>query len=244
MGGRGTCLLIAVVTAVGPIATASEIAHAETRTECAAGTDTAHLNSFIANEVGDLVGFDTPRVIALPDGRNVWTVQDAFISTTPGARSASLRPPTGFAHNALIVQEGNCFTTLHGPVTPGEQCAVSDASYVGADMTATCSDWFWPLSGGLDQLGRLVVFYVDIVDDAGAGATTGAHPVSVWMARFDAATFDLISFMPAPAAASDVVYGSAVECRYSHWFFGKTTRNMIDQMSTCALTSKADGGRS
>ena len=42
-------------------------------TECAAGTDTASLNNFIANEVADLVGFDTTRVIALPDGRYVWT---------------------------------------------------------------------------------------------------------------------------------------------------------------------------
>ncbi|MEY2554443.1 MAG: hypothetical protein QOC57_2303 [Ilumatobacteraceae bacterium] len=210
-GGRAACLLIAVVTAVGPVARSSTVAHADTRTECAAGTDTAHLNSLIANELGDLVGFDTPHVIALPDGRNVWTVQDAFISANPDVRSSSLRPPTGFAHNALIVQEGNCFTTLHGPITPGEQCTVSDASYVGSDLTATCSHWFWPLGGGLDQLGRLAVFYVEVANDGGGGATTGAYPVSVWVARFDSATFDLVSFAPAPAASGDVVFGSAVE---------------------------------
>jgi len=210
MGGRVARLLVALAVAVGLVTTSPPLVRAETRTECAAATDTAHLNSFIANELGDLVGFDTPHVIALPDGRNVWTVQDAFISANPGVRSSSLRPPTGFAHNALVVHEGNCFTTLHGPITPGEQCTVADAFYVGQEMTATCSHWFWPLGGDLDQLGRLTVFYVEMANESGAGAAPGAHPLSVWVARFNSATFDLISFAPAPAAAPDVVFGSAV----------------------------------
>ena len=211
MGGRGAGLLVALAVAVGLVTTSPPVVRAATSTECATATDTAHLNSFIANQLGDLVGFDTPHVIALPDGRNVWTVQDAFISADPSVRSSSLRPPTGFAHNALVVQDGNCFTTLHGPITPGEQCAVSDASYVAQEMTATCSHWFWPLGGGLDQVGRLTIFYVEMANENGGGATVGAHPVSVWVARFDSATFDLISFSPAPASAADVVYGSAVE---------------------------------
>jgi len=211
MGGRWARALPIVLLATSVAVTSPRVAHAETSTQCAAGTDTAALNSFIANEVADLVGFDTARVIAMPDGRYVWTVQDAFISATPGARSSSLRPPTGFAHNALIVQDGKCFTTLHGPVTPGEQCAVADASYVGADMTATCSHWFWPMSGGVDRSGQLDIFYVEMVNDLGSGAAPGAHPVAVWLARFDSATFDLISFAPAPAPTSAVVYGTAVE---------------------------------
>ncbi len=191
--------------------TTPRVAYADSSTECVADTDTAHLNSFIANELADLVGFDTPRVIALPDGRNVWTVQDAFISSTPGTRSPSLRPPTGFAHNALIVQEGNCFTTLHRPITPGPHCSVADASYVGGDLTATCSHWFWPLSGGLDSSGRLAVFYLEMANDFGTGAAANAHPVAMWVARLDVATFDLVSFAQAPAAAGDIAYGAAVE---------------------------------
>ena len=211
MGGRAVSVLIAALAVLGTVVISPTLAHAETSTECEAGTDTAHLNSFIANEMSDLVGFDTPRVIALPDGRNVWAVQDAFISPSPGTRSSTLRPPTGFAHNALVVQDGKCFTTLHGPITPGEHCAVADASYVGADMTATCSHWFWPMGGGLDQLGRLAVFYVEMGNDSGTGAASGAHPISVWLARFDPATFDLLSFAPAPAPAGDVIFGAAVE---------------------------------
>ncbi len=196
---------------LGVATMAPRVAFAESRTECVAGTDTAHLNSLIANELADLVGFDTPRVIALPDGRYVWTVQDAFISSTPGARSSSLRPPTGFAHNALIVQEGNCFTTLHGPITPGAHCSVADASYVGADLTATCSHWFWPISGGLDNSAGWRCSISKWPTSFGTGAAANAHPVAMWVARLDLATLDLISFAPAPASAGDVAYGSAVE---------------------------------
>jgi hypothetical protein len=210
MGARGVCLLIVLAGAIGVTSTSATVADAESSTECAAGTDTASLNAFIGNELGDLVGFDTPRLIALPDGRTLWTVQDAFISATPGAFSSSLRPPTGFAHNALVVQEGNCFTTLHGPVTPGVHCSVSDASYVGRELTATCSHWFWPMGGGLDQFGRVAVFYVEMANELGAGAAPLARPVSVWVARLDAATFDVLSFAPAPASAGDVIYGYAI----------------------------------
>ncbi|HEY0519022.1 MAG TPA: hypothetical protein VGC84_05970 [Ilumatobacteraceae bacterium] len=213
MRGGGALFVSATVVAAALVCTSPSIARADVviSSECAAGTDTPSLNRLISGELADLVGFDTTRVIALPDGRNVWTVQDAFISATPGARSESLRPPTGFAHNALVVQDGRCFTTLHGTVTPGAHCEVSDASYVGSDQTATCSHWFWPMSGGLDQVGRLAVFYVEMANENGSGAAPPAHPVAVWIARFDAATLDLISFAPAPASAASVVYGSAVE---------------------------------
>ena len=211
MRGRVACLISIAVVATGLVVTSPHHAHAEISTECASGTDTASLNRLITNELGDLVGFDTTRVIALPDGRNVWTAQDAFISPTPGVRSSSLRPPTGFAHNALIVQQGSCFTTLHGSITPGAHCAVADASYVGGDQTATCSHWFWPMSGGLDQAGRLAIFYVEMVNELGSGAASPAHAVAVWVARFNVATLDLISFELAPVSNAAVVYGSAVE---------------------------------
>jgi hypothetical protein len=203
--------LLSGAGAVGFVVSSHATAHADSTTECAAGTDTASLNQFVAGEIGDVVGFDTPRVIALADGRSVWALQDAFISATPGARSASLRPPTGFAHNALIVQEGACFTVLHGPVSAGAHCSVTDASYVGRGLTAPCSHWFWPMGGGVDHLGRLAVFYVEMANEFGSGAAPPAHAVGVWIARLDISTFDVLSFAPAPAAASDIVYGYGVE---------------------------------
>jgi hypothetical protein len=212
MRGRTAGLLTTMVIAAGLGWTTPLTVHADvvTTAECTTGTDTATLNRLISNQLADFAGFDTTRVIALPDGRYVWTVQDTFIAQ-PGTRAGSLRVPTGFAHNALIVQDGNCFTTLHGAITPGDPCSVADASYVGADLTATCSDWFWAMSGGLDQLGRLTVFYVQMVNELGSGAAPPAHPVAVWVARFNTATLDLVSFAPAPASSADIVYGAAVE---------------------------------
>ena len=60
-GRMGRLLTIAILVA-GLATTSPFVAHADGSTECAAGTDTASLNNFIANEVGDLVGFDTTRV--------------------------------------------------------------------------------------------------------------------------------------------------------------------------------------
>src|SRR3954447_16591642 len=138
MGGRWGRVLTLALLATGVAVTSPRVVHAEGSTQCAAGTDTAALNNFITNEVADLVGFDTARVIAMPDGRYVWTVQDAFISATPGSRSGSLRPPTGFAHNALVVQDGNCCPALHGPGPRGGQWPAAAASCGGAEATATC----------------------------------------------------------------------------------------------------------
>ncbi|MEP7114265.1 MAG: hypothetical protein ABI862_13450 [Ilumatobacteraceae bacterium] len=213
MRGRIACLLTTAAVTLGLVCTSSPGAHADVviSTECATGTDTASLNRLIASQLADLVGFDTTRVIALPDGRYVWTVQDVFIAPSTDPHPSSLRPPAGFAHNALIVQDGNCFTTLHGQITPGGHCSVADASYVGGELTAPCSHWFWPMSGGLDQSGRLAVFYVEMANERGSGAAPPAHPVAVWIARFDAATLDLLTFAMAPASAGNVVYGSAVE---------------------------------
>ena len=88
---------------------------------------------------------------------------------------------------------------------------MSDASYVASDLTAPCSHWFCPMSGGLDHLGRLAVFYVEMVNERGSGAAASAHPVGVWTALFNAATFNLLGFAPAAAFAADIVYGAAVE---------------------------------
>ena len=50
-----------------------------------------------------------------------------------------------------------------------------------------------------------------MVNEFGSGAAPSAHPVAVWVARFDAATLDLISFAPAPDSSANIVYGAAVE---------------------------------
>jgi hypothetical protein len=190
---------------------AGSVAHAEGTTECAAGTATKDLNEFFSRQVADLVGFDSVRVYPLVDGRSLWLAQDAYLTTTPGASARSLRPPVGFAHNVAIVQEGNCFTTVHGPITPGRHCEVADASFVGRDITGSCSRWFWPMGGAINPQGQLAVFFAEMVNPRGTGAAPGAATVGVWLATIDTATFQVLSFAPAPAAQGDIAYGYGVE---------------------------------
>src|SRR6478735_9570020 len=92
-------MLIAAVVVGGLAWTPPQVARADVlvTAECTTGTDTATMNRLIGNQLADLAGFDTTRVIAMPDGRYVWTVQDAFIAP-PGTHPGSLRPPAGFAH--------------------------------------------------------------------------------------------------------------------------------------------------
>ena len=189
----------------------TSVAHADGTTECATGTSTSELNDFFGRQVADLVGFDSVRVYPLGVGRSLWLAQDAYLTTSPGAMATSLRPPIAFAHNVGLVQEGRCFTTLHGPVTAGRHCEVAEASYVGRDLTGSCSRWFWPMGGGLDAQGRLAVFFAEMVNVRGAGAAPGATTVGVWLATIDAATFDVVSFDPAPAPNGDIVFGYGVE---------------------------------
>ena len=50
-----------------------------------------------------------------------------------------------------------------------------------------------------------------MANEVGSGAAPPAHPVSVWVAHLDPATFEVLSFAAAPASNGDVVYGFAVE---------------------------------
>ena len=212
---RVTMLSLVVAGLVGGASLAPALpvstAHADGTTECAAGTSTVQLNEFFGRQVADLIGFDSVRVYPLVDGRSLWLAQDAYLTTSPGSTATSLRPPVAFAHNVGIVQQGACFTTLHGPVTPGRHCEVAEASYVGRDITGSCSRWFWPMGGGINTQGRLAVFFAEMVNSAGTGAAIGASTVGVWLATIDTSTFDVLSFEPAPASGGDIAFGYGVE---------------------------------
>ena len=191
-----------VLLATSLAVTSPLVAHAETSTQCAAGTDTAALNNFIANEVADLVGFDTttghrPARWPLP-------VDCSRRRSSPpprASRSSSLRPPTGFAHNALVVQDGNCFTTLARARHPGRALrrrrrVVRRGRDDGDVQPLVLADEWRPRSSRPARR-----------------SSTSRWPTSSAPARphrripsrcgwpdSTAATFDLVSFAPAPAA--------------------------------------------
>ena len=190
-------------------ATVAPTAHAEVDA-CAGGRSAPELNALFGNQVGDIAAFDSPTVLQLPDGRALWLLQDAFIAPS-SAPVASLRPPTMFAHNAAFVQEGDCFTVLHGPTTPGPHCSVADGSLIGNGSIATCSRWFWPMGAGIDANGAPTVFMGEYSNPLGGGAAPPAALVGVWLATLHPDTLEVLSMQPAPDAGSDIAFGHWVE---------------------------------
>ena len=184
--------MVVVIAASGLVTTAPTVAHADISTECATGTDTAEPQQLhrqrgrrsrrLRHDQSDRPARRPQRV----DGAGRVHLGHSRRTIVVAAAADGVRP-----QRARSCRRATASPRLHGPVTAGEHCTVSDASYVGSELTATCSHWFWPMSGGLDQLGRLTIFYVEMVNELGSGAAPSAHPVAVWLARFDAATFDL-----------------------------------------------------
>src|SRR5688500_5439003 len=66
---------------------------------CLGSLSTGELNALFAGRVDDNNGMDSLRVFALPDGRFLWLVQDAFLSRDGNSRSLM---GNVFAHNAAL----------------------------------------------------------------------------------------------------------------------------------------------
>lgn len=186
---------------------------------CSAGTDTANLNALFAGQVDEYVGLDGLRAFPLPDGRVLWLAQDVFFSPS-GIRLSSLSAAR-FAHNAALIQTGNCFRSIHGPSASTDRCPnTGTASYVGGALTNNCSRWFWPMGGSMASDGTLAVFYAVVGNARGEGADTGAAADGVWIARIDPTTLHVVSFLPAPADDGTLLYGWSVDTTgdYSYLF--------------------------
>ena len=139
--------------------------------ECAASTSAADLDAFFgADDAGGLAGGDYPHAYALPDGRTLWLFQDAFVGTDGDLTG------DGFAHNAALVQDGNCFALL--PTSGGR-----GTSWLGSWVEETLGQWFWPLDAEVGADGHLWLFLAEVRNPNGNGAATGAEPVATWRAR-------------------------------------------------------------
>lgn len=74
--------------------------------DCDAHVTAEMLNDAFGDSPDGLVGADYQRANELPDGRVLWTFQDAFVDDGVGG-------PT-LVHNAAMVQTGSCFELLYG----------------------------------------------------------------------------------------------------------------------------------
>jgi len=210
-------LAVSSVTIVTPLPRTAPAAVAE---HCAGGNDTASLNRLFAGQVDDLVGLDALRAVDLPDGRRLWLYQDAFVS--PDGASRETLTEAGFAHNGALIQDGWCVRSIHGPVSSADRCPGPRlSSWVGGWLTGNCTRWFWPMGAAMGSDGLLAIFYASVTNPAGTGATDGAAPDGVWLARVDPRTLELVELAPAPDPGGDLLFGFAVETAGEHsYLFG------------------------
>ena len=170
---------------------------------------------------GGFAGGDYQHVYPLPDGRNLWLLQDVFFSADDDLRDSL----TVAAHSAGFVQDGSCWTMLGGP---------NNQQYLGASLTVPKQRWFWPLDGDMGADGMLWVFAVEMRNPYGTGAATGAAPVATWVARIDPVTLQVRSFTPA-ADAGTRLYGWSITSDDSyHYLYGHCYRQFVTAVASTA----------
>lgn len=174
-----------VVVLAGVVATQS-LSTGASAAECAASSSAADLDAFFSSDdAAGLAGADYPHVIALPDGRFLWYFQDAFFGTDGRLLDDD------FAHNAALVQDGDCFEVLDPPGGDGD-------SWIGSWVESSLSNWLWPLDAEVGVDGDLWLFLAEVQNSNDTGAARGALPVGTWIARYTLPELQLVGMEPAP----------------------------------------------
>ena len=182
---------IAVAITVGAtVAWQSSVASAAD--DCPGGT--TELTAAFADTPDGLQGADYQRAIGLPDGRRLWTFQDAFVAR-PG-NSDSL------VHNVGVVQDGACFRLLRSGT------ADNPRPWLAGESTRRYQHWFWPLGATLPGDGTVRIFLAEF-EERGARYLANSTPVATWLATLDVTSLELISLTPAPDP-SPALYGWSV----------------------------------
>ena len=159
-------------------------------------------------------GGDYPHAYPLPDGRIFWMFQDLHFSNDESLlNDVPDGSPTNAAHNAGMVQQGECFTIL----------GARGRDLIGDAQTIDGRTWFWPMDGEIGVDGNLWIFMVEMNNPSGGGAGYGALPVRTWVAILDRTTLRQLYFEPAPDT-SNRLYGWSVASNdrwsylYSHCY--------------------------
>lgn len=193
----GRALIVAAAVFAGGVSSAVFDAPTASAASCAESASAEDLDEFFgADEAAGLVGADYPHAFDLPDGRTLWMFQDAFLGRGDRLDTAL------FAHNAALVQDGNCFTLL--PSSGG-----SGTSWIGSWVEEGLEHWFWPLDAEVGADGNLWLFLAEVRNPNGSGAASGAKPVATWRARLSLPDLELVDLEPA-ADPSASLYGYSI----------------------------------
>ena len=167
---------------------------------CIADTSPAALTAFFAS--GDpLIGADYQRAYPLPDGRTLWMFQDVLLRSRAGAT---------FAHNAGLIQRGNCFDVLQSGnfASPG--------NYVLNEATDTMRHWFWPLGGDMGADGRFHLLVAEMLE-RGPAYLSWTEPIATWNVSIDLADMSIAAYAPA-SDNSNALYGFSVTSDASYTY--------------------------
>ena len=160
---------------------------------CAENLSASGLTEFFTSDRAPAHG-DYQRVVALPDGRSLWTFQDAYVRNKAG-RAVLI-------HNAAMLQTGRCFELLRGGT------ADAPRSWLLSDETEQFRRWYWPLGAAITSDGQIGIFVAEM-RERGSGYLRHTEPVATWLATVDADSLEITDLQPA-ADASASLYGWSV----------------------------------
>jgi hypothetical protein len=197
---------LAVIGAIVALSMSTSPAEVLAR-ECASSSTAAGLDDFFgADDAAGIAGADYPHAIDLPDGRTLWYFQDVFFGS--GDRLDGNR----FAHNAALVQDGDCFEPLPPPGGSG-------SSWIGSWVETDLNNWIWPLDAEVDADGTLSLFLSEVQNPNGSGAARGALPVGTWIAKYSLPELRLLGMAPAPDASRSLFgYSIVSDPEYSYLY--------------------------
>jgi hypothetical protein len=227
---RFAAAALAAVAIAVPVPPRSAVA-----TTCAGDTSAAGLTAAFADRVEGVTGADYQRALGLPDGRVLWTFQDAFLSRPDGADDR-------LVHNVGLLQDGSCFTLLRNG-TPGDP-----AAWIAPELTDTFHRWFWPLGATLADDGTIGLFVAEF-RERGGQYLSRSEPVATWLAVLDASTMSLIELRPAPdhgpslygwSVADDDTYTYLYGHCYRQFGFGFLGHDACTANVTVARTARGD----
>lgn len=198
------------------------------------GLDEAQLDAMFAGPglgaTGAVQGFgggDYPHAYPLPDGRILWLFQDLHFSNDENLRNdvaSDIRngTATNAAHNAGLLQQGDCFRVL------GDR----GRDFIGDALTQDSRRWFWPLDGEIGPDGNLWLFMVEMRNPSGLGAGPGAIPTATWLAIVDPDTLAQLYFRPAPDSSAALYGYSVVSTDQWSYLYGNCYRQYTDGSPT------------
>jgi hypothetical protein len=176
------------------VSSASNVTVTPRPTVCLAGSAPADLDRLFASAPGGVVGADYQRATLLPDGRVLWTFQDAEVRLPNGGKR--------LVHNIGMVQDGVCFGVLMGG-TPNDP-----RPWLFAGETTPFVRWYWPLGADVGADGRIHVFAAEM-NERGPGYLSRTEPSATVVAIVDPVTLDVTS-TARPGDASASLYGFSI----------------------------------